>query len=88
MPRGTDFSPGFSGAIFLGATPTMLKIECPCGHVGVVSAERLPRSLTCSRCGSCRYVKGEDGTRIVNRVAFEEWLLGAPGAPRVTERKL
>jgi hypothetical protein len=52
VPRGTDFSPGFSGAIFLGATPTMLKIECPCGHVGVVSAERLPRSLTCSRCGS------------------------------------
>jgi hypothetical protein len=61
----------------------MLKIACQqCGHVGLVNAETLPRSLTCSRCGSCRYVKGEDGTRIVNRVAFEEWLLGAPGAPR------
>jgi hypothetical protein len=46
----------------------MLRIACTCGHTGVVSAESLPRSLTCSRCGSCRYVKGEDGTRIVNRV--------------------
>ena len=55
---------------------------------GIVYAETLPRSLTCSRCGSCRYVKVEDGARIVNRVAFEEWLLGASGAPRVTERKL
>ena len=61
----------------------MLKIACQqCGHSGIVNAETLPRSLTCSRCGCCRYVKGEDGTRIVNRIAFEEWLFGAPGAPR------
>ena len=59
-----------------------------CGHIGLVSARKLPRSLTCSRCGSCRYVEAEDGARIVNRVAFEEWLFGASGAPRVTERKL
>jgi hypothetical protein len=33
----------FAGAIFLGATPMMLKIACQqCGHVGIVSAERLP----------------------------------------------
>jgi ribosomal protein S27E len=41
----------------------MLKIACQqCGHSGIVNAETLPRSLTCSQCGSCRYVKGEDGT--------------------------
>jgi hypothetical protein len=66
----------------------MLKIMCTCGHTGIVSAATLPRELQCSRCGSCRYVKAEDGARIVNRVAFEEWLFGASGAPRVTERKL
>ena len=30
----------------------------------------------------------EAGARITNRVAVLEWLLGAPGSPRVTERKL
>jgi hypothetical protein len=60
----------------------MVKVVCTCGHVGIVSAESLPRDLVCSRCGSCRHVEAEDGTRIVNRVAFEEWLFGAPGAPR------
>ena len=66
----------------------MLRIACQqCGHVGLVNAETLPRSLTCSRCGSCRYVKGEDGTRIVNRVAFEEWLLGAPRGPAGTVKQ-
>jgi hypothetical protein len=53
----------------------MLKISCPCGHTGITDA-RLPRVLTCSRCGLCRYVEAEDGARIVNRVAFEEWLFG------------
>ena len=65
----------------------MLKIACTCGHVGVVSADTLPRSLTCTRCGSCRRVEAEDGTRIVNRVAFEEWLFGASGAPRAQSRE-
>jgi hypothetical protein len=64
----------------------MLKISCECGHIGAVRAESLPRSLTCSACGVARHV--ERGARIVSRVAFEEWLLGASGAPRVTERKL
>jgi hypothetical protein len=64
----------------------MVKVVCTCGHSGVVNAETLPRELTCSRCGSCRYVEAEDGTRIVNRVAFEEWLFGAPGAPRAQSR--
>jgi hypothetical protein len=66
----------------------MLRIECTCGHSGIVSAGSLPRSMTCSRCGSARHVEAADGARIVNRVAFEEWLFGAPGSPRVTERKL
>jgi hypothetical protein len=64
----------------------MVKVVCTCGHSGVVNTETLPRELTCSRCGSCRYVEAEDGTRIVNRVAFEEWLFGAPGAPRAQSR--
>ena len=58
----------------------MLKIACPCGHVGLVSAESLPRELTCWACGESRYV--EAGARITNRAAVLEWLLGAPGAPR------
>jgi len=66
----------------------MLKIACPCSHVGVAPAESLARELTCSACGESRRVGAKDGARIVSRLAFEEWLLGASGAPRVTERKL
>ena len=67
----------------------MLKIACQqCGHIGLINAETLPRDLVCSRCGASRRVEAKDGARIVNRVALEEWLLGASGAPRVTERKL
>jgi hypothetical protein len=60
----------------------MVRISCECGHIGLVSAETLPRSLRCSRCGASRYVEAEDGTRIVNRVALEEWLFGEHNAPR------
>jgi transcription elongation factor Elf1 len=67
----------------------ILRIECAsCNHAGIVDAETLPRLLTCSHCGSSRRIERKDGARIANRVAFEEWLLGASGAPRVTERKL
>jgi len=60
----------------------MLKIACQqCGHVGLANAETLPRELTCSWCGSCRRVDAEDGARIVNRIAFEEWLFGERDAP-------
>jgi hypothetical protein len=41
----------------------MVRISCECGHIGLVSAETLPRSLRCSRCGASRYVEAEDGTR-------------------------
>jgi hypothetical protein len=54
----------------------MLKIACPCGHTGLVSAERLPAELRCWQCGTSRRV--EAGARIVNRAAVLEWLLGAP----------
>ena len=64
----------------------LVKIECTCGHVGLADAATLPRSLTCSACGEIRHV--ESGERITNRAAVLEWLLGASGAPRVTERKL
>jgi hypothetical protein len=64
----------------------MVKVVCTCGHSGVVSAESLPRDLVCSRCGSSRHVEAEDGTRIVNRVAFEEWLFGERKASRPQAR--
>jgi hypothetical protein len=65
----------------------MVKIECPeCTHIGIVSAERLPAELRCWQCGTSRRV--EAAARIVNRAAVLEWLIGASGAPRVTERKL
>jgi hypothetical protein len=60
----------------------MLKIVCPCGHVGLASAETLPRSLTCWQCGESRRVEVRDCRRIVNRVALTEWLLGEGDAPR------
>jgi hypothetical protein len=47
--------------------------------------DHIGRSLTCSACGESRHV--ESGVRITNRAAVLEWLLGASGAPRVTERK-
>jgi len=54
----------------------LLKIACQRGHIGIANAESMPRRLTCSRCGSRRRVEAEDDARIVNRVAFEEWLFG------------
>jgi hypothetical protein len=54
----------------------MLKIECPCGHIGLLNAANLPRELQCSRCGASRYVKVEDGARIKNPVAVMERILG------------
>jgi hypothetical protein len=54
----------------------MLKISCPCGHVGLADASILPRELTCSLCGSSRHVHAKDCTRIRNRVAVMERILG------------
>jgi hypothetical protein len=52
----------------------MVKVACPCGHAGVVSAETLPRELTCSRCGCSRYVQAERSARIVSTARREEWV--------------
>ena len=54
----------------------MIRVTCPCGHIGIVSAVTLPRELQCSRCGASRYVKVEDGARIKNPVAVMERILG------------
>jgi hypothetical protein len=62
----------------------MVKVVCTCGHTGIVSAETLPRDLVCSRCGSSRRV--EAGQPIVNKIAFQEWLLGEREAPRAQSR--
>jgi hypothetical protein len=64
-------------------TPMMLKVDCPsCGHVGVVAAESLPRSMTCSACGESRRVKANECRRVASRTTIIEWLCGAE-APRV-----
>ena len=60
----------------------LIRVTCPCGHIGLINAETLPRDLVCSHRGASRRIEHKDGARIVNRVAFEEWLLGAPGSPR------
>jgi hypothetical protein len=61
----------------------LLTISCPsCGHVGLAKSEILPRDLVCSHCSASRHVEARHGRRIVNRVALEEWLFGAPGSPR------
>jgi hypothetical protein len=57
----------------------MLKITCPCGHVGAVSAETLPRSMVCSACRSSRRVEVKDGRRMASVEAVMERLL-APSA--------
>jgi hypothetical protein len=54
----------------------MLRITCPCGHIGIVSAVTLPRELTCSSCGSSRRVEVKDGARVRSREAVMEWILG------------
>jgi hypothetical protein len=59
----------------------MLKIACPCGHVGLAAAESLPRSLKCSACGTSRRVEVADGKRVRSREAIMEWILGANAAP-------
>ena len=64
----------------------LIRVTCPCGHVGIVSAETLPRSLTCSACGSSsQRVEVRDGRRMASRTAIIEWLCGAE-APRAQAR--
>jgi hypothetical protein len=52
----------------------LIRVTCPCGHIGLINAETLPRELVCSACGSSRRVEG--GERIRNRVAVMERILG------------
>jgi hypothetical protein len=54
----------------------LIRVTCPCGHVGIVPAATLPRELQCSACGDRRYVAPKDGARIRNRVAVMERILG------------
>jgi hypothetical protein len=59
----------------------LIRVTCPCGHVGVVPAATLPRLLTCSSCGSSRRVEAKDGARIRNTAAvMERFGLGAGSA--------
>jgi hypothetical protein len=43
----------------------LIKVACRCGHVGVVSAESLPRELRCWQCGASRHVKPEFGATVI-----------------------
>jgi hypothetical protein len=55
----------------------MLKIACPCGHVGVTDSSTLPRLLVCSGCSTSRRVEAKDCARIRNTAAlFEQLGLG------------
>ena len=66
----------------------LLKIACPqCGHIGLVDA-RNPAARAAVLALRRQSPRRGRTARIANRVAVLEWLLGASGAPRVTERKL
>jgi hypothetical protein len=66
-------SPG--GIVATGtALKMMLRLNCPCGHTGVVGAHLLPRELTCSCCGSSQRVEVRDCARIVSTEARQEWV--------------
>jgi hypothetical protein len=54
----------------------MVRINCPCGHVGLAGALTLPRELTCSACGASRHVEVRDGRRFASREAVMERILG------------
>jgi hypothetical protein len=64
----------------------MLRIECPCGHIGLADASTLPRSLTCSACGASRHVHAGDGRAITSTARIEEWLAGERERPQVQAR--
>ena len=66
--------------LFFGCNSILIRITCPCGHIVLINTETLPRDLVCSHRGAGRRIERKDGARIVNRVAFEEWLFGASGA--------
>jgi hypothetical protein len=50
----------------------MLRIVCTCGHIGVVSAESLPRDLVCSLCGASRHCEPDRRARIISSAKREE----------------
>ena len=52
----------------------MLRIVCTCGHIGVVSAESLPRELQCSVCGSTRHVEVRHCRRVASHDSMMERL--------------
>ena len=55
--------------LFFGCNSMLIRVTCPCGHIGLINAETLPRDLVCSHCGARRRIERKDGARIVNRVA-------------------
>jgi hypothetical protein len=60
----------------------LIKIACACGHIGIASAQSLPRDPDGSRCGETRRLRAEDASPVRSRVAFEEWLFGEREASR------
>jgi hypothetical protein len=67
-------------------TNMMLRISCPCGHVGLTVAENLPAELVCSACGSSRHVEADQGRAIVSADRFEEYLAGERDRPQVRRK--
>ena len=67
----TPSAPGPAGAIFW-CHSMLIRVTCPCGHIGIVSAETLPRSMTCSACGASRHVEVREGRRMASAEAVME----------------
>jgi len=38
----------------------LIAITCRCGHVGFTASRKLPRTVTCSRCGNVQHVEQSD----------------------------
>lgn len=64
----------------------LIRVTCPCGHVGIVAADRLPAELRCWQCGEVRHVALKDGRRIRSTDAFEEWMAGERERPQVRRK--
>jgi hypothetical protein len=63
----------------------LIRVTCPCGYVGIATADGLPRELTCLRCGEARQVAAAECRPVRSREAVMEMILGSTSA--ATARK-
>jgi hypothetical protein len=84
-PRAHRLEPRRAGAIFWCKT-MLIRVTCPCGHVGIVPAATLPRELQCSACGSRRRVEADHGKLIYSQERFAEWIAGTRERPQIRRK--